>query len=286
MKPSFPRALGLIALAAALPAWADNISYPADAALLRPIAGFAVISFAPSGTDTFPPISDSLSGNTVTVESADPVYVFGAINNADSTEVGGSGAGEGNLVRINVDLGANTYVFGGYSSGAADVTGNRVEITGAAIEADGGHVQAGTSNANANSVLVDGGSVWNVSGGFIGTGSGAATGNMVEIRNGAFVSGAVYGSEAGAGATTGNSVSILDSEVVGNITGGDTYGSASATNNTVSIGGSSTLGATSVIQGGSSSGDAFTGNTLKLENYTGTVGVSQVIDPASRSMKS
>ncbi|MCL2830794.1 MAG: hypothetical protein FWD77_08685 [Betaproteobacteria bacterium] len=284
MNPSFPRALGGLALGVfiAMPAWADSISYPTDATLLRPIDGMGVAttnSFAPSGTDTpaASVISNSLSGNTVTVTSSDPSYVFGAINNADSTEVGGTGTG--NQVFINADLGSDTYVFGGYSNGA-DVTGNKVTITGAAMQAHGGRVHDGTGNASGNSVLVDGGSVGSVSGGYT-NGAGAATGNKVEIRNGASVSGTVIGGGSNTGAATGNSVSIVDSEVDGNIEGGFGCGSLSCTNNTVSIGGSSTLGATSDIQGGTGGGDTFTGNTLKLENYTGTGSVSRVYNFAS-----
>ncbi|MCL2830122.1 MAG: hypothetical protein FWD77_05195 [Betaproteobacteria bacterium] len=258
----------------AAPVLADDIEYPTDAALLRPVPSVGLgNTFAPTDSVTSDK-TDSLSGNKVTVTSSAPGplnMVVGGFNMLDTDEVGGPGTGEGNQVFIKADLGTGSFVYGGYAA-SAKVTGNRVEITAWTDQVYGAYVHSGSGAASGNYVLLYGGPslATTVYGGYQANGNGAVTGNTVEI-NGASVDGNVYGGQSNTGAATGNTVIISDSLVDGDIYGGHitASSSATATGNTVSIGGSSGLGASgfSGIVGGLGGIDSFTGNTLKLENY-------------------
>ncbi len=142
----------------------------------------------------------------------------------------------------------------------------------------------GTS-LSGNSVTVDAlngaASPTNVFGG-LSDGAGTAENNRVFIKGGTVGAGAdghVYGGYSITGAATGNSVSITggtigtsgnNSLVVGGLTD-----SGSATNNTVTLAGNPDLRQAAVYGGcdndSSTPDDVFTGNTLNVLGYSGTV---------------
>ena len=171
------------------------------------------------------------------------------------------------------------------SETSLSLTGNSVSLTSAGMTPPPSYVYgafnnntAVSGNVSANAVLITVGTLVSadVAGGFT-NGSGNATGNTVALSN-ANIGGNVWGGYANGGNATGNSVSIVDSTVSGAEIEGGYAPSGNATGNTVSIGGASSLATSTYIRGGynASSGDPFNGNTLKLENYTGTSTVSGV----------
>ena len=243
-----------------------------------------------SGTGAATNNSVTLTGGTVSS------YVYGGYSTAgevrgntvsisDGTvdgDVYGGWSGTGNATNNSVSISGGSVggiVFGGYSRDTGDATGNSVTLTGGSVRVD---VYGGWSNVGAatgNSVSISGGSVvGNVYGGRSGT--GAATGNSVSISGGT-VNRHVYGGwSGGTGDATNNSVSISGGSVGGNVFGGvsATAGQA-ATNNTVTLAGPANLGA-SILFGGfvgnpntlvPAAGDAFTGNTLNVRGFQGTV---------------
>ncbi|MDR2893110.1 MAG: autotransporter outer membrane beta-barrel domain-containing protein [Deltaproteobacteria bacterium] len=155
--------------------------------------------------------------------------------------------------------------------------GNHSDVFGNGTLPNGDHPVGGS--ATGNSVTINGGRVDTVYGGHA-TDGGSATGNSVTI-NGGVVRKEIYGGYASSslsGSATGNSVTINGGELRGyEIYGGHTRsdGSATATGNSVTISGSpifdyNRLYGGRALKGVDDVGDAFTGNTLNLWNYSGT----------------
>ncbi|MDR2016625.1 MAG: hypothetical protein LBP90_03340, partial [Burkholderiales bacterium] len=204
---------------------------------------------------------------------------------------------EGNSVTVNsggkvdeVDL----RVYGGAAygiSGVVTVTGNRVTVNSGGITRDviGGFASGGVNTtAVGNNVTISGGSAKEVSGGYaISSTMATATDNTVTVSGGT-ISGDIYGGFAYAGtntgnetdtgnsAATGNTITISSGTINGHVYGGLAYNDISApasTSNTIILGGNPTFGTDSALVGGhrvGSRGDVFTGNTLKIHNYTGS----------------
>lgn len=186
-------------------------------------------------------------------------------------------------------------VMAGYTNALAPLASfadNTVYVTGAMAPQPtyvlGGFNDASADPVSGNTVTLDGNfSVGRAEGGYSNFAGGSATGNTVEVLGGASVSGIYGGHTYGTGASaTGNTVRIVDSVARGpsNIFGGYNQNSpnGNATGNTVIIGGAADLGVDlfDFVAGGNGclggTGDCFSGNTLRLENYTGTGVVKQV----------
>jgi len=238
--------------------------------------------------------SNSLSGNVVTFKGGErSSNIFGAVNYKDREPVSDN--------RVIVEGGAIGRVYGG-ESGKGSVIGNSVTISGGEISGfRGNSVYGGVSwenEAASNSVIISGGSTaFDVTGGMslkagvtgnsvtISGGSvegaiggrcweGDAKGNGVTILGG-FVGGekgfGVVGGRSGGGSSTGNTVTIRDGEVGANIYGGFSE-RGNTTGNTVVIGGGKFDIAMGIYGGSPDAGDCFSGNTLKLEGFAGSVG--------------
>lgn len=229
--------------------------------------------------------SGNVSGNTATVSG-------GSVDERVYGGVAPLGIAADN--RANINGGTVTGdVHGG--SGDSGATGNITTINGGSVVGDvfGGSSQAG--NARGNTVLVNAGSLArDVNGGWSDTGdaegntvtfnggsvagsvfgglsqSGTARGNMVTVNDGTLEFDVVGGSSF-SGDATGNTVVIRGGSITGDVIGGLSNGNA--TGNTVTISGAPSL-ATSWITGGFSideSSDFFSGNTLNIMEYRGTV---------------
>ena len=151
-----------------------------------------------------------------------------------------------------------------------ELSDNSVTVNGDVPGAVFGGVTVGPGDVTGNSVTVNGGTIGNsVLGGLAGAGD--ATGNSVTVNSGK-VTGYVWGGVSDNGGATGNSVTINGGEVAGNVSGGATYsgGICDTTYNTVTISGSPVFGATTILEGGGYGADDFTGNTLNVENYSGS----------------
>ncbi|MCL2829243.1 MAG: hypothetical protein FWD77_00715 [Betaproteobacteria bacterium] len=89
----------------------------------------------------------------------------------------------------------------------------------------------------------------------------------------------------GVSGNASNNTVLIDGANLGSsneLAGGVNYGTGDAANNTVTLKGPVILSSTGDIAGGTAaSGDHFTGNTLKLDNYTGTAPAGNVADFAS-----
>ncbi|MFV0348934.1 MAG: autotransporter domain-containing protein [Halodesulfovibrio sp.] len=197
-----------------------------------------------------------------------------------------------NTVNINggtVDDG----IYGGYHNGVAtsgDISSNDNAVTiGAAfagsnsIDIYGGYarsVNPWSMTASGNTVTINGGTASSAFGGLayvgsmVGPASATASGNTVNLSGGTISN--LYGGYAAAdylGGThtaSGNIINISGG-TVGSVFGGAVaapYGTGVATNNIVTISGSPDLSAASLYGGYLSvttSGDAFTGNTLNIK---------------------
>jgi hypothetical protein len=168
---------------------------------------------------------------------------------------------------------------------------NSVTVTSGGTVTDtayGGYAQSGSGTATAthNTVTISGGTVNGVVNGgrayISSTGTTTATGNTVTISGGS-VGGDVHGGRAlawAAGSATANSNTVtisggsVNNSVYGGLAGTGAPGSATAKDNTVTISGSPTFGAATILYGGWTTGagvgDAFTGNTLNVRNYSGS----------------
>gem|GEM_PF-2188252 len=284
----------------AAPAWGgETIVYP-GAALQAIYDGSddGRESLAPSGSAAGK--SNNLSDNEVTFEDGEGYSnVFGAVNYKDRAPVIGN--------RVTVNGGTLSRVYGG-ESGGGSVTGNSVTIKGGRISGFRGNSAYGgvswESEAAGNSIIISGGSVaFDATGGMSLKGSvtgnsvivsggsaegaiggksweGDARGNSITITGG-FVGGntgsGVIGGRSGAGSATGNTAAIRGGEVGTNVYGGYS-GKGNATGNTVIIGGgefnagNGIFGGMGDTEGGPGAGNFFSGNTLKLEGFAGSVG--------------
>ncbi len=252
-------ALCVMVLMLCLPAavTAQTINYPDDGPLLRNEK--TVVPAWDNPDSLFP---DSPSGNTVTVTGGTvPGNAEGGLSNAGDVK-------NNRIMAIGGTVGGNVY---GGSSISGTATGNSATIAGGAVD---GYVYGGSSflgTATDNSATINGGTVTGrVYGGVSAT--GVAAGNSVTITGGT-VTGNVYGGASnGSGAASGNSVTITGGTVNGAVYGGYST-SGTATGNSVTISGSPVFGTGTRIHGGfsGSAGNAFSGNTLNLYNWTGTV---------------
>jgi outer membrane autotransporter protein len=201
-----------------------------------------------------------------------------------------SGSPSGNTVTVEDQAKTGRYVHGGVGYGTNwEANGNTVNMKGGSVEwgiyggqADNSGGWQGNVIANGNRVTISGGTVGDrVFGGEATNGVlTTANGNSVTISGGA-VGGDVYGGFAqGSGSlATTNSVTISGGTVGGDVYGAHLYinsGTGSATGNTVTISGAASLATSSNIYGGHLAGsvagsDAFTGNTLNINNWRGTV---------------
>lgn len=187
------------------------------------------------------------------------------------------------------DGAAHAVVEGGHTKGNA--YNNTVTLNGGTVNGSiyGGDVYADTKAYN-NTVTINGGTVNDgaIGGGFAGDG-GEVTGNTVNINGGILnlhSSYGIYGGINDYGATTDevsrNTVNIRSGA---NITSGDIYGGYShdssggvnptgnVINNTVNLYGGTLHSAIKIFGGLSDNGgDEFTGNTLNVAGFSGTVG--------------
>ncbi|GHU19526.1 membrane protein [Betaproteobacteria bacterium] len=242
----------------------------------------------------------SPEGNKLTVmDSTLMGSAWGAVTSS-------GGDATGNTVTLtNVDV-SGGGVFGGRAnatSGAATASENSVSITGGTVlfgSVSGGYANAsGAVMASGNSVSITGGTVLlgSVYGGYVySQNDTATTSNNRVTLTGVDVSGDVFGGYAdsdGAGKSgdaTNNMVVIDGGSIGGNIYGGfsrvdQVVETGTATGNTVTLTGAADLSASSSLYGGfvgdvdwstgslvpESGMDAFTGNTLNLKGWTGTV---------------
>lgn len=218
--------LGFVGLPAPPASAGETVSYPGVS--LQTVNGEGD-SLAPN-YDVFGGKTLSLTGNTVTLNSGEVNYIYGAVS---VTHEGG------------------------------DTSDNAVIINGGAATGDvfGGASISGSMN---NSVTISGGTVeGNVVG---GNGKGTVTGNKVIMSGGTVnmdISGA--GSDWD-GEVTGNSVIISGGIVGGDIYAGWSN-EGSATHNTLIISGAPDLSASTLYGGdGVTASDVFTGNTLNLHS--------------------
>ena len=269
-------------------ALADTINYPADNPPLRdPHDVVPSISTTPGSL--FP---DSPFGNTVTVNGGPAIsgYAFGGLANADAvhdnnlTVSGGtvgwdaygglsdSGAAYNNSLTVSGG-GAVNNAYGGFSQNGATYN-NSMTVSGGGtvnVSAHGGYSYSG--DAFNNSLTISGGTVKGTAyGGF--SLDGDAYNNSVIISGGTVDSGAIQGGYVdGDGNTRNNSVTISGGTVNAFWIRGGYGGSGSATGNTVTIFGNPTLNTSLELSGGDGLGtDVFTGNTLNLRGWKGTVG--------------
>lgn len=239
------------------------------------------------GHDVYGGLSNSTGdvyNNTVTITGG---RVYSSNGGSQGGRVLGGGATPGmprgiirnNIVRISGGQVDNT-VRGGYAYDT-EVRENRVEISGGTIgnpaytnvgEVYGGYSDSGSALRNV--AVVSGGIIkGSVAGGQAedGTLADVAEYNEVYVSGGSIAEG-VAGGSADAGGAAHNYVEITGGSIRYAIAGG--YSTSSyATNNTVKIGAGAVLDAGIDIYGGMSpgAGDVFTGNTLYLDGFRGTV---------------
>lgn len=241
-------------------------------------------------------LSGDVAGNTVIVTNGSIFGIHGGMSGSGSVtgnavivsggninySIYGGFANEGDVTNNSVTISGGDIkrggVIGGSGSGYSNATGNSVTISGGSI---GGYVQGGSSsygNVAGNSVLISGGTIGgDVYGGSAGISAsdprcGDAAGNSVTILGGR-IGENVYGGWSYRGYSTGNAVTISGGNMARNVVGGAGVG---ATNNTVTLKGSSIqFSEDAVVYGGYSwntSGDVVTGNTLVLDDFSGSVG--------------
>ncbi len=199
------------------------------------------------------------TNNTVNISGGEIEYfVYGGLSeNGDATN---------NTVNISGgEIGESA--FGGYSEDG-NATGNTVNISGGTIgdEVHGGFSNTGDATNNTVNIF-DGAITTAVTGGFSNTGD--VTGNTVNMSGGEAGS-VVLGGYSSAGNATDNTVNISGGEVTGDVYGG-LSDNGNATGNTVNIAGSPNLSAATLYGGDSSGGDVFTGNTLNVNGFQGSI---------------
>jgi hypothetical protein len=245
-------------------------------------------------------------GNKVAIENGS--FISGGDVTGGHVEV--NGAATGNTVTLmGGSFNSQGDVIGGHVDGNGETSGNAVTLTDVtvsgtnSVEVYGGRLD-GDGTASANSATLNGSTkVHEVLGAAI-DGNGNATGNTATLNddaevdwvfaahisgdgdaagNAAILNGKakakeVYGARIdGSGDASHNTVNLEDTaEIVttGKVVGGQVGGSGDATHNTVNVGENVTLANDVTLAGGAvgGTGDAFTGNTLNLKGWTGSVG--------------
>lgn len=215
-------------------------------------------SLATNGSGTG--ISDSLSGNSVTVNSGTVSGdVYGAINIITAAT-----ASNNNVFVNGGTIGSSTY--GAYTyAGLAE--GNTVTLSGGqANDVYGGRANSGTATGNA--VTLSGGqALGNVYGGY--SDSGAAWGNSVTVNSGSSVASDAIGGRSQDGDVWGNTVTInAGGSVSQSVLGGNSIG-GSASDNTILIDGGTVT--ESVFGGNANISGEASGNVVTITNG-GSVG--------------
>lgn len=221
----------------------------------------------------------------------------------DSALVYGGYAAQGDALSNKVTLNtasAGQEAYGGYSqSGAA--TNNTLAISGAASGGQvmaGGYSAAGAASGNTlsigNSNLASAGQIYG------GYGAAGASENVLNISSSA-LSASLYGGYATTGASSSNRVNISGGSVTGNVYGGYSAQGESSGNtvqlNNVTVNGDVYAGYTEAAEGVTNNntlvlsgntqingdfyggnGTTSTGNSLLLNNYSGTVGAINNFD--------
>lgn len=214
----------------------------------------------------------SAKGNSVTIEENTEVTgeVYGGQINSGVGTAGGTNEDDGNSVTITgATVGGSIY--GGMANGAA--LNNVVTITQSTVKNSifGGSSKS-DGDASFNKVFLTGVNIAekNVTGGLASHGD--ATENKVTVSAKSSAQNVIGGQSQNGGATA-NSVAIEDATITGDVFGGISSGS-SATKNIVTLMGKS-VGISGSVYGGydaaASSNDVFTGNTLNLNEFRGSM---------------
>jgi outer membrane autotransporter protein len=220
-----------------------------------------------------------LRGNKVYLDSG--AYVGGDAVGAWAENVSGfTGATlvEENRLEI-TDANITGNATGSYAlfGGTATVRNNHVILTNSAVNGYvyGGRSQSNDGDVTGNSVtIVSGAFGGNITGGDIVSGVGNATGNIVTIQSGTFSGGHIIGGGVTTGVASGNILNVSGGNFAYDVIGGWVAGNGgSAIHNTVNISGSANLIASGLFGGRTSNSpaDLFTGNTLNLKGWTGSV---------------
>lgn len=214
----------------------------------------------------------SAKGNSVTIEENTEVTgeVYGGQINSGVGTAGGTNEDDGNSVTITgATVGGSIY--GGMANGAA--LNNVVTITQSTVKNSifGGSSKS-DGDASFNKVFLTGVNIAekNVTGGLASHGD--ATENKVTVSAKSSAQNVIGGQSQNGGATA-NRVAIKDATITGDVFGGISSGS-SATKNIVTLRGES-VGISGSVYGGydaaASSNDVFTGNTLNLNEFRGSM---------------
>ena len=214
----------------------------------------------------------SAKGNSVTIEENTEVTgeVYGGQISSGVGTAGGTNEDDGNRVTITgATVGGSIY--GGMANGAA--LNNVVTITQSTVKDSifGGSSKS-VGDASFNKVFLTGVNIAekNVTGGLASLGD--ATENKVTVSAKSSAQNVIGGQSQNGGAIA-NSVAIEDATITGDVFGGISSGS-SATKNIVTLMGKS-VGISGSVYGGydaaASSNDVFTGNTLNLNEFRGSM---------------
>ena len=251
-------------------AWGNHVNIaskgPIKTKVGQVIGGYLYQSGDSSETAT------SAKGNSVTIEENTEVTgeVYGGQISSGVGTAGGTNEDDGNRVTITgATVGGSIY--GGMANGAA--LNNVVTITQSTVKDSifGGSSKS-DGDASFNKVFLTGVNIAekNVTGGF--SSHGDATENKVTVSAKSSAQNVIGGQSQNGGATA-NSVAIEDATITGDVFGGISSGS-SATKNIVTLMGES-VGISGSVYGGydaaASSNDVFTGNTLNLNEFRGSM---------------
>jgi hypothetical protein len=248
------------------------------------ISGGSTVSIKGGHADSYGG-DGTASGNSVDIGGGSTVS--GRVDGGHVEIDNGEATASGNSVSISGGSTVSGRISGGRVEnyiGTAVASGNFVHIDDSTVsDVVGGSVDSDGSDAtaNENTVNISGASTVSgfASGGeaYIVNGEAVASGNTLNIGGDSHVS-SVYGGYAnvngtGTGAAYGNTVNIGDDSMISSVvTGGYVDGNGNATNNIVTVSGNANL-TTATLLGGrvTGTGDFFTGNTLNLKGWTGTV---------------
>ncbi|MDR1890499.1 MAG: hypothetical protein LBQ81_14220, partial [Zoogloeaceae bacterium] len=247
--------------------------------------------------------SANVAGNTVTINgngstASDPVNnsgdyfsVYGGVNN--DTNASSSTVVSGNRVVIDTSGTVDSYVWGGFGQGSAQVTDNHVTVTNTNSGTITGALVGGRGNSgevSGNSVTLQGtgnvgtgpGGEKSIRGGYATGSGGNAIGNAVYIGKdangvgdytGTIYSGAIWGGGVSLGDANGNTINISGGTFINTQIHAGYLGSTSsgtAINNIVTIEGTPSFSGVGLYGGfqannSSFASDLISGNTLNLK---------------------
>jgi hypothetical protein len=219
------------------------------------------------------------TGNSVNINGS--VARISTATPSDLLVVGGHSATKdavGNTVTVGLQGTVTGYAYieqasiiGGLASAGGNATNNTVINHGTVSHQIFGGMVRGNGNADNNTVTNTGTTVGNIIGGYA-YGNGNADHNTVNFLGGE--AGSIYGGWSLYGKADNNTVIISGGTVKGDVDGGiSVYGDAN--NNTVIISNNPSFTNTG-IYGGGGAGDTFTGNTLKVHNYSGQSTINEI----------